>query len=163
MDLRFLRRCDHSISFRMTSVGEFGVGFIGTKWRFRKRKKQLSSICVFHTLRTQISRRGRRVTTMKCAKKCDEHAELAVAVAVVKSPHISCQYDSNNKVIATCAVNQRSFKLHCDSSNFLKFSLTQVNSPDVEFFRTRKTSSRVISSSIKRRINIFHVFVAQCT
>ena len=24
MDLRFPRRCDHSISFRMTSVGEFG-------------------------------------------------------------------------------------------------------------------------------------------
>lgn len=38
MDLRFLRRCDHAISFRMTSVGEFGVGFIGFKWRFRKRK-----------------------------------------------------------------------------------------------------------------------------
>ena len=85
MDLRFLRRCDHAISFRMTSVGEFGVGFIGFKWRFRKRKNSCR-LSVFHTLRKQISRRGRRVTTMKCAKKCDERAELAVAV--VKAPFI---------------------------------------------------------------------------
>ena len=40
---------------------------------------------------------------MKCAKKCDERAELVVAV--VKAPFFLCQYDSSNKVTATCAVN----------------------------------------------------------
>lgn len=82
MDLRFLRRCDHAISFRMTSVGEFGFGFIGTKWRFRKRKNS----CRLSVSSIPRESRGRRVTTMKCAKKCDERAELAVAV--VKAPFI---------------------------------------------------------------------------
>ena len=86
MDLRFLRRCDHAISFRMTSVGEFGVGFIGFKRRFRKRKNSCRLSVSSIPLRKQISRCGRRVTTMKCAKKCDERAELAVAV--VKAPFI---------------------------------------------------------------------------
>ena len=76
------------VCLKCQKVGEFpGVDCLGTAPKFRKRKKNSSSLVyVFHkTWNYAFSRRSRAKKAMKCTKKCDARANVLLCLTSLLS------------------------------------------------------------------------------